>query len=161
MNKLATAAIATVMLAGSAPLAMADSDRYEGRYEKHHGDGYGHHGYGHHGYGKGCGSIERMTEELNLDEKQVAKLRAIKDQYRPQKQALRDKYRANRKALRDLMDKDSVKESDIRKLADAQGKIKADMIVLKKKMKLEMRDVLTKEQRAKWKEMRESRRRDS
>ena len=160
MNKLATAAIASVMLAGGASMALADSDRGEGRYEMGH-HGYEHHGYGHHRYGKGCGSIERMADELNLDEKQVAKLRAIKDKYRPQKQALSDKYRENRKALRELMDKDSVKESDIRKLADAQGKIKADMIVLKKKMKLEERDVLTKEQRAKWKEIRESHRRDS
>jgi len=160
MNKLATAAIASVMLAGGASMALADSDRGEGRYEMGH-HGYERHGYEHHGYGKGCGSIDRMADALNLDEKQVAKMRAIKDKYRPQKQALRDKSRENRKAMRALMDKDTVKESDIRKLADARGKIKADMIVLKGKMKLEMREVLTKEQRAKWKEMRESRRRDS
>lgn len=160
MNKLATAAIVSVMLAGGASMALADSDGGKGRYEmEHHGSK--HHGYGHHGYGKGCRSIDRMADELNLDEKQVAKMRAIQDKYRPKTQALRDKYRDNRKALRALMDKDKVKESDIRKLADAQGKIKADKIVLKSKMKLEMDEVLTKEQRAKWKEMRESRRRDS
>ena len=160
MNKLATAAIVSMMLAGGASMALADSDRREGRHEMGH-YGSGHHGYGHHGYGKGCRSIDRMADELNLDEKQVTKMREIKDKYRPKKQALRDKSRDNRKAMRALMDKDTVKESDIRKLADAQGKIKADKIVLKSKMKLEMREVLTKEQRAKWKEMRESRRRDS
>ena len=161
MNKFTTIAIATVMLAGGATAALADYERGEGRYGMHHGEGYHdmyHHGGFHHG-GKGrCGSLGRMADALSLDDKQVTKLRAIKDKYRPQKRALGDKARDNRKAMRALMDKDSVKESDIRKLADARGKIKADMTVLKKKMQLEMRAVLTKEQRAKWQEMHESRR---
>lgn len=160
MNKFTTVAIATVMLTGGATAALADYERGEGRDGMHHGEGYHgmyHHGGFHHGKG-GCGRLDRMAEVLNLDDKQVAKMRAIKDKYRPQKRALSDKARDNRKALHVLMDKDSVKDSDIRKLADARGKIKADMIVLRKKMQLEMRAVLTKEQRAKWLEMRESHR---
>ena len=83
---------------------------------------------------------------------------AIKDKYRPEKRALKDKMRANRRQLRELTDRDKVSESDIRKLANEYGKNKADYIFLKKKMKLEMRKVLTKEQREKQKEMRKTRR---
>ena len=156
MKQTIAVVLATVMLAGGSGLVLADYERGEGYHKMQYRDG--HHGFGHHDYKRGCGSFERMADELNLTDDQVKKMRAIKDKYRPQKQALADKARDNRKALRALMDKDSVKDSEIRKLADARGKIKADVIFLKKKMKLEMRDVLTTEQRAKWKELRESRR---
>jgi Spy/CpxP family protein refolding chaperone len=156
MKQTIAVVMASIMLAGGASFALADSERGEGYHGKHHREG--HHEYGHHGSKRGCGSMERMTDALNLTDDQVKKMRAINDKYRPKKQALADKARENRRAMRALMDKDSVKESEIRKLADAYGKIKADKIVLKSKMKMETREVLTKEQQAKWKEMRESHR---
>ena len=156
MKQKIAVVLATVMLAGGSGLALADYERGEGHHRMEYREG--HHGDGHHGFKRGCGSFERMADALNLTDDQVKKMRAIKDKYRPQKQALADKSRENRKALRALMDQDKVKDSEIRKLADARGKIKADMIFLKKKMKLEMQAVLTKEQRAKWKEIRDAKR---
>ena len=162
MGKLTAALLGTLLLVGGAGVATAeyaDRDRHMGMHERHHGKGYHHDGHRDYGPHRGrCGSIGRMADALDLSDKQDNQLRAIKDKYRPEKRALKDKARASRKQLRELMDKDKVRESDIRKLANEYGKTKADYIFLKKKMKLEMRKVLTKEQREKQKELRKARR---
>lgn len=152
MKRLTAAAIATVMfLTGTATVSAGP-----GR-----GDGWNNMSYGQ-GYKKGprdggrCAPGSRMSGALNLTDKQTEQLRVIDDKYLTQRRALRDKSFDSRRKMRDLMNKDDVKESQLRKLVNEQGKIKVDMIMLQKKIDLEKRKVLTKEQQEKWKQMRGS-----
>ncbi len=93
--------------------------------------------------------IERMAEALDLTTEQRDKVRAIVDKLRPQVRELRDKLTDNRKQLRALAQQGNAKEADVRKLADAQGKLVADMIVQRTKVHNEIHAVLTPEQREK------------
>jgi len=93
--------------------------------------------------------IDRMAEYLGLSTEQRAQVRAIVDKARPQARALHDKLRDNHQQLRALMQQDKPKDSEVRKLADAQGKLIADQIVQRTKMQSDIRAVLTPEQREK------------
>jgi Spy/CpxP family protein refolding chaperone len=130
MKKATVLLLAASLMAGTAGIASAD---------------YGRHG----GAGWGCAHgdrIERMKEHLGLSDKQVTRIKAIDTKYEPERKALWDKMRANREQMRALMDKGTASDSQVQKIADAQGKIKADMMVLHFKMKKEVDKVLTKEQ---------------
>jgi Spy/CpxP family protein refolding chaperone len=119
--------------------------------------GAGPHGAGFGGPGIGYGPhrfdpearIERMADALDLTKEQRDKVRAIVDKSRPQTRELHDKLADNRNQLRALMQQGNAKEADVRKLADAQGKLKADMIVQRTKVRSEIHAVLTPEQREK------------
>jgi Spy/CpxP family protein refolding chaperone len=108
-----------------------------------HGMGFGHRGM------DSDSRIDRMAERLGLTTVQRDKVRAIVDKSRPQSRALRDKLSESRKQLRTLIQQGTAKESEIRKLADNQGKLIADKIVLRSKMQGEINAVLTPEQREK------------
>jgi Spy/CpxP family protein refolding chaperone len=134
MKKATVLLLAASLMAGTAGVATAD-------YGRHGGPGWGcGHGHGH------GNRIERMKEHLGLSDQQATRIQAIDTKYEPERKALRDKMRGNRDRMRALMDKGNASESDVRKIADAQAKIKADMMVLHFKMKQEMDKVLTKEQ---------------
>jgi protein CpxP len=105
-------------------------------------------GFGRHGMDSDS-RIDRMAGMLDLSKEQRDKVRAIVDKARPQTRALRDKLSENHTLMHALMQQDTVKEADIRKLADNQGKLIADMIVQRSKMRNEIHAVLTPEQREK------------
>jgi Spy/CpxP family protein refolding chaperone len=156
MNKTAAVVLTASLLAGGSLTAMADDDRHE------RGEGYrlgcvhkeSHHGHGRFGFDAER-RVEHMSRILKLDEQQTGKVKAIAKSYDSQFDELRNKLSDNRKQMRELMAKDSASESDIRKLAETQGKLKADTIVLRARMQREIDQVLTKEQREKHREMRE------
>jgi Spy/CpxP family protein refolding chaperone len=104
---------------------------------------------GHKGYGDPDRMIDRMAESLNLTKEQRDAMRTIVDKARPQTRELRDKLAENHKQLRALIQQGMPKESEVRKLADAQGQAIADMIVLRTKVRTEIRGVLTDAQREK------------
>ncbi len=148
MKRTTAMILAGALIAGTATVASADYGRGQHRWGCDRGD-----------------RIERMHKELGLTDQQVTKLRAIRDKYRPQKEKLRDEMRANRDKMRALMDTGNASESSVRKLADAEGRLMSNMIVLHSDMKQEMDKVLTKEQlqkrnelREKWREERKERR---
>jgi Spy/CpxP family protein refolding chaperone len=119
--------------------------------------GMGPHGMGFGGPGMGHGPhrmepearIEHMADILDLTKEQRDKVRAIVDKSTPQTCELRDKMTDNRKQLHTLMQQGNAKEADVRKLADAQGKLLADMIVQRTKVRNEINAVLSPEQREK------------
>lgn len=121
------------------------------------GPGYGACGYGAYGAGFGRGGmgggidsethVDRLAYRLNLTPDQRTKVRAIVDKARPETRALRDKLFDNRQQLRTLVSQGTAKEADVRKLADTQGKLMADMIVHRSKVHSEINAVLTPEQR--------------
>jgi Spy/CpxP family protein refolding chaperone len=106
-----------------------------------HGMGFGHRGMDADSY------IDRMAQRLDLTTEQRDKVRALVDKARPQTRALRDKMSENRKQLHALAVQGTAKESEVRKLADSQGKLIADMIVQRSKLRSEISAVLTPEQR--------------
>jgi Spy/CpxP family protein refolding chaperone len=105
-------------------------------------------GFGHRGMDSDF-HIDRMAERLDLTTEQRDKVRAIVDKSRPQQRALRDKLSESRKQLRTLIQQGTAKESEVRKLADNQGKLIADKIVLRSKLQGEIYAVLTPVQREK------------
>jgi periplasmic protein CpxP/Spy len=114
-----------------------------------HGEGCAHGrgmSFGRHGVDSEM-RIDRMSEALDLTHEQRDKVRAIVDKARPATRQLRDKLADNHHQLRALMQQDNPKDSEVRKLADAQGKLIADMIVQRTKVQSEIRAVLTPEQR--------------
>lgn len=137
MKKTAAMLLAGALIAGTASVASADY-------------GHGHPGWGcEHG-----GQFTRMQKTLGLSDQQVTKLKAIRDQYRPQTEKLRDQMRANHDQMRALMDKGNASETSVRTLAEKQGKLMADMIVLRAKMHEQMDKVYTPAQLEKRKELR-------
>jgi Spy/CpxP family protein refolding chaperone len=112
-------------------------------------------GFGGHGMGHGAhrmdpeARIERMADMLDLSKEQRDQVRAIVDKSRPQARELRDKLADNRKQLHALVQQGNAKEADVRKLADAQGKLTADLIVQHTKVRSEIQALLTPEQREK------------
>lgn len=122
-------------------------------------------GYGNYdaGFGPGMGGrgatmdpdvrVDRLTARLNLSAAQRDQVRAILDKAQPETLALRDKLTDNRQQLHTLMRQGNAKESEIRKLADAQGKLKADMIVQRSKVHNAINAVLTPEQREQFQQM--------
>jgi Spy/CpxP family protein refolding chaperone len=115
----------------------------EGCQHGGHGMGFGHRGMDSES------AIERMAQKLDLTTEQRDKVRAIVDKARPQTGALRDKLGANRQQLQALAQQGTAQEADVRKLADTQGKLIADMIVQRNQVRSEISAVLTPEQREK------------
>jgi len=101
--------------------------------------------------------IERMTKKLNLSQEQNTAVLAIVEQSRPQMQQFRDKMRDNRQQLQKLMEQDTLDETAVRQLAEQQGSYKAELIVLRSKMRSEISKQLNETQREQLKQMRERR----
>jgi Spy/CpxP family protein refolding chaperone len=164
MNKTSAAVVIAALFAGGTLVALADDDRHEGGEGYRHGHEHDgdHHGRGHRGHGHDrCRfdserGVEHMSRVLKLDEQQTEKVRTIAKRYDKELDALRDKTRDSRQQLHALMAKGPANEAEVRTLAEAQGKLKADRLVLRTRMQREIDQVLTKEQREKHQQMRES-----
>ena len=143
-KSIKTLALATA-LAGSIGAGLVYAMPPGGGESCGHGRGVS---FGRHAMGSEM-RIDRMSETFGLSPEQRNQVRAIVDKARPQARDLRDKLRDNHQQLRALMQQDSPKDSDVRKLADAQGKLIADQIVQRTRMQSEIRAVLTPEQREK------------
>ena len=107
--------------------------------------------------GKGF-NVERMTRKLNLTDEQSTQVQAIVDGYSEQMTDLRTKMQENRETLREFARQTPFDEAEVRKLADEQGDLKADMIVLRAQQRSEINAILTDEQREQMQSMRGKRR---
>lgn len=116
-----------------------------GEYKREHGGMHGKRGF----------DVDRLAEKLNLSDDQRSQMKVIIEESKPQISALREKMRENRKQLRELSQKTPFNETDVRKLAEAQGDVKAEMIVLRMQQRSQIQALLTEEQRVQMKEMRE------
>ena len=126
----------------------------------HAGMGCGHERHGQRGMDSDH-RINRMADRLELSAEQRDKVRAIADKSRPALRAVHDKMQENRKSMRALMQQEKPADAELRKLADARGKLVAEMTVLRARMKSDIHAVLTPEQRDKLKQHSEQRRRVS
>lgn len=107
--------------------------------------------------GKGF-NVERMSNRLNLTQEQRTQVQAIVDGNSEQMTDLRAKMQQNRETIRGLTQQTPFDEEEVRRLADEQGDLKADMIVLRAQQRSQISAVLTDEQREQMKNMRGKRR---
>lgn len=123
------------------------------------GCGYGNYGAG---FGPGMGGrggmdpevrVDRLAARLDLNAEQREQVRAIIDKAQPETLALREKLNDNRQQLQTLARDGDARESEVRKLAEAQGKLMADMIVQRTKVHSAINAVLTPEQRERFQQM--------
>jgi Spy/CpxP family protein refolding chaperone len=158
MNKLSKPLLAGVLIVSSLGLSSMASampfDEGAGCWRGGHQMGAGH----KHG-GQGF-NIERMANKLDLTDDQSARIGAILEESRQQMGDLHDKMQGNREQMRGLMQQSPLNEAAIRTVADTQGDVKADMIVLRAQQHAKINSILTDDQRAQLKEMRGKRRRD-
>jgi len=99
------------------------------------------------GHGDPAARLERMADRLGLTQQQRDSVRGIVDRYRPQTRQLSDRMRDNRQQLRTAMREAQPDAAQVQKLAQAQGDLVAERIVLHSKMRAEIDQVLTPEQR--------------
>jgi Spy/CpxP family protein refolding chaperone len=96
--------------------------------------------------------LEKMTEKLSLTPEQVEKMKVIFDKYKTNKEAQHEKVKNAYKDLNDSPNSDA-SESDIRAKHTALQAIKNDMDKTRLDKILEIRAILTKEQREKFEGM--------
>ena len=94
-------------------------------------------------------NVERLAKKLELSEEQRTQIEGNMAASKQQMKDQHDKLRANRKQLRSLTMQNTLDEAALRKLADVQGDLKADMIVLRAQQRAKINGILTGEQRAK------------
>lgn len=103
--------------------------------------------------GKGF-NIERMSQRLDLTEEQRTQVESIVEKSAQQFSDLRSELQQNRESLRELSSKTPFDEVKVRELADKQGDLKADMIVLRAQRRSQISAILTEEQREQMQYMR-------
>lgn len=162
MNKIVTTILVSSLALGGFTAANADDDRYERGEHYERGHSY-EHDSGHHGkfcdkHGMKGQRLEYMIKQLGLSNDQADKVRNIRDAYMPDKKELRNKMRETRKQLREVMHADAIDQDQVETLAKAMGDLKTQKILLRAKMRNEIHQVLTSEQREKMKAMKKEHR---
>lgn len=95
--------------------------------------------------------------ELDLSDDQKAQLKSIAESHRDEFRAAGEKARAAHEGMRALMEADTIDEAAIRAKSVEVGAAEADVMILNAKVRHESLQVLTSEQQAKLKEMRDAR----
>lgn len=146
---------AALMLAGTAPLALAfTQDQPQQRQHRRGGPG-GDRGLRGGMRAPGMGGPEFRF--LDLTEDQRAQLKKIRDARQPEFKAAGDKLRTARQGMRALIAADSINESAIRAKSQEVAAAEADVAILNAKVRAESLQILTSEQQAKLKELRANR----
>jgi Spy/CpxP family protein refolding chaperone len=101
------------------------------------------------------GRLLTLRSELGITSKQREKIRAIVKSHRQEIAALLQPVADKRRALRDATLAENANDAAIRAAADELGKAIGDAAVVGSKIKGEVREVLTPEQREKIKEFRD------
>ncbi len=118
------------------------------RFGKHGGKGkFGKRG-GKRGHGMG-----RMFRQLDLTDAQKEQMKAIRQASRENTKSLRDQMRQNRQQLDQLTESGTFDQAAVTAIAQQQGQLHAQMIVEKQRVKTQMYNVLTAEQKTKLAEL--------
>lgn len=141
MKKLTAAILSIVLVAMGAMFVFAQ----DGAGQKDGKRGFGKRG-GHHRGGM-------MLRGLDLTDEQKAQVKAVTQASRESSKPLREQMRANRQKLQTLSESGNFDQAQVQALADEQGKLTAQMIVEKEKVKSQISAILTPEQKAKAAEM--------
>lgn len=116
----------------------------------------GGHG-GHDGMPMNPAMVERMAAELKLDAATTKKLQDIAYQAQASQTRAQAEVKVQRMELRRLLDLDKPDEKEVMRQLDAVNKLELDLRKQKISTMLQMRNLLTPEQRAQLKSLREER----
>ena len=150
------AGIAVMALATAAPMLVA-----EGAQQRGPGPGFGgpppggRGGPGMRGPGGPMG-LGLPLGQLDLTDDQKAQIKSITESHRDEFRAAGEKARAAHEGMQALVEGDSIDESAIRAKSAEVAAAEADVMILNAKARKEAMQVLTSEQLAKLKELRES-----
>ena len=108
--------------------------------------------HGMMGVGRACG-IMQHADKLDLTAQQKDKIKKIHFEAKKQAIKLKAEIELAQLEVKHMMMADTPKENEILKAVDKLGQLKTKMKMAKIQKKFEVRQVLTKEQLAKWKEM--------
>lgn len=144
MKRLTKSVLAIVLATGSVALVTVAT-------AMPFGDGPGCGRGGHHtGQGQafsGMGpNLDRLADRLDMTDQQRSEIEDIQRETRQQMSALRDKMEVNRSEIRELVQSDDYDEDAVRRVADEQGDLRAEMIVLRAQMRHDMKNVLNDDQ---------------
>lgn len=145
MKKLTAAILSIVLVAMGAMFVFAQ----DGAGNKDGKRGFGKRG-GHH---RGGGGHGMMLRGLDLTDEQKAQVKTITQASREASKPLHEQMKANRQKLQTLSDSGNFDQAQVQALADEQGRLTAQMIVEKEKVKSQISAILTTEQKAKAAEM--------
>lgn len=120
-------------------------------------------GPGSGGHGPGHGPpvewvIERMTSDLGLDAETTARLEALAEEGRAERERLRTALRQEHEAMRSLLEQPAPDEGAVMERAEAIGALETQARKARLRTLLAARAALTPEQRERWAGLREARR---
>lgn len=96
-----------------------------------------------------------LARHLDMTDEQKAQLREVLEAARPEADRLAEAMIDNREAMKAFRESDSLSEAEIRQVADQQGKVVADMMVLHARVHSQIRGILTPEQFERFEKMRQ------
>ena len=90
--------------------------------------------------------LGRLTKVLNLTDEQQVSIETLIETFREQSSGLRESIQQNRQTLRTLSEAVPVDTNTIQQVANDQGDLLAELIVLKTEKRIALRSVLTSDQ---------------
>lgn len=144
-NVIIASLLAVAMLGGT---AIGTASAFPGHHCDH--GAFRHNAMGMHAgaMGESGYHMMRLMEKLNLTKSQRDRIWKIVDTRRDQAREKMFALMSNRKALRTATTSNHYDAQKIRQLADAQGRLMADLMVIRAEAKHSIRSVLTPEQRS-------------
>lgn len=94
---------------------------------------------------------EKMKKELNLTDDQVSKIKAINNEFKNQTDSLHEKQKVLHEKMRKLDDDENSTISDYEKVIKEMSANRTEIQILHAKYRIEIRTILTKEQKEKLK----------
>jgi Spy/CpxP family protein refolding chaperone len=147
------------LLISSMALAVpqSDTDSKDGAHGCNHGKHAGMMGHGMKGEGY---FLDRMADRLELTTEQRSSVKAALEKSKPQMTAIKEKMRTNRKALRELGRDGSSDDNRLQALARERGDLVANLVIQRSKIRSDIQQILTDQQREQMKQMRSKHRHD-
>ncbi len=117
----------------------------------------------HGGFGGGRGGgklfassfqLAYIARQLDMTAEQKTQVREVLDDARPEADRLADAMIANRAAMKAFRKNETFSEAEIRAIADQQGSLVADMMVLHARVHSQIKDILSPEQLERFEKMR-------
>lgn len=113
-------------------------------------------GFGHRGHHRG-GGFGRMTAKLNLTDAQKAQIKTIMETSKANTQPMREASKANRQKMNAVTENGQFDEATVTAIAQEKAGISAQMTVEKLRVKSQIFQVLTAEQKAQVAQMKDQR----
>jgi protein CpxP len=148
MKKLTVAILSIVLVAMGAMFIFAQTET--GPKDGKRGFGKRGH-FAKRGFGKRGGGM--MLRGLDLTEEQKTQIKAIRQASRESMKPLHEQMKANRQKLAQLSESGTFDEAQVQAIAAEHGQLSAQMLVAREKVKAQIFNVLTPEQKAKAAEM--------